>query len=55
MQKNKARKCRDNFLLMLAENVEIDAKTRYRDAVEFLQGDPRFNKYVCTELSTNKN
>jgi hypothetical protein len=40
--KNKARRCRDAFLLMLAENVDIDVRTRWRDATELLQHDARF-------------
>lgn len=42
LQKNKARKSRDSFLLMLAENTEIDARTRWRDAVIILQDDVRY-------------
>jgi hypothetical protein len=41
-QKIKARKNRDSFLLMLAENTVIDARTRWRDAVLVLQEDARF-------------
>lgn len=41
-QKVRARKSRDAFLLMLAENTEIDARTRWRDAVTILQDDARF-------------
>jgi hypothetical protein len=41
-QKIKARKHRDAFLLMLAENTSIDARTRWRDAIEILQPDARF-------------
>lgn len=42
MQKSKARKHRDAFLLMLAETTEIDSRTRWRDAVEILKGDTRY-------------
>lgn len=38
----KARKQRDAFLLMLAENTDIDARTRWRDATTILQDDPRY-------------
>lgn len=41
-QKARARKCRDAFLLMLAENTDIDARTRWRDAVQLLQEDARY-------------
>ena len=40
--KAKSKRNRDNFLQLLAEHVEIDARTRWRDAVELLQGDSRF-------------
>jgi pre-mRNA-processing factor 40 len=42
IQKMKARKHRDAFLLMLAENTDIDARTRWRDAIEILQEDHRY-------------
>ena len=42
VQKNRARKHRDAFLLMLAENTEIDARTRWRAAIEILQDDARY-------------
>lgn len=38
----KARKQRDAFLLMLAENTDIDARTRWRDATTILQDDSRY-------------
>ena len=38
----KARKQRDAFLMMLAENTDIDARTRWRDATLILQDDPRY-------------
>eukprot|EP00128_Syssomonas_multiformis_P015575 Colp12_sorted_trinity150504_noHs@4141 len=41
-QKLKARKQRDAFLLMLAENTDIDARTRWRDATTILQDDARY-------------
>jgi pre-mRNA-processing factor 40 len=41
-QKLKARKQRDAFLLMLAENTDIDARTRWKDAVAILQDDARY-------------
>jgi hypothetical protein len=41
-QKNKARKNRDAFLLMLAENTAIDAHTRWREAIDILQNDVRY-------------
>ena len=41
-QKSKARKSRDAFLIMLAENTGIDARTRWREAVQLLQDDIRF-------------
>ena len=41
-QKLRMKKYRDAFLLMLAENTEIDARTRWRDAVEVLKDDQRF-------------
>lgn len=41
-QKLKARKQRDAFLLMLAENTDIDARTRWRDATAILQDDARY-------------
>ena len=40
--KTKARKSRDNFLVMLAENTVIDAHTRWREASTLLQDDARF-------------
>lgn len=42
IQKAKAKKSRDSYLLMLAENVDIDARTRWRDAIELLQNDMRY-------------
>lgn len=41
-QKSKARKSRDAFLLMLAENTVIDARTNWRSAILVLQDDSRF-------------
>ena len=40
--KSKARKSRDLFLIMLAENTVIDARTRWREACSLLQEDVRF-------------
>jgi pre-mRNA-processing factor 40 len=40
--KSKARKSRDLFLIMLAENTVIDARTRWREASSLLQDDVRF-------------
>jgi len=39
----KARKARDGFLKMLAENTEIDSRTRWRDAEGILGEDSRFS------------
>jgi pre-mRNA-processing factor 40 len=41
-QKSKARKSRDAFLLMLAENTGIDVRTTWRSAVLLLQDDVRY-------------
>ncbi len=41
-QKQKQRKHKDSFLLMLAENTNIDVKTRWKDAMTMLKDDPRF-------------
>eukprot|EP00597_Dinobryon_sp_UTEXLB2267_P017114 CAMPEP_0201108498 /NCGR_PEP_ID=MMETSP0812-20130820/61864_1 /ASSEMBLY_ACC=CAM_ASM_000668 /TAXON_ID=98059 /ORGANISM="Dinobryon sp., Strain UTEXLB2267" /LENGTH=1019 /DNA_ID=CAMNT_0047369973 /DNA_START=23 /DNA_END=3082 /DNA_ORIENTATION=+ len=48
VQKAKARKHRDAFLLMLAENTDIDARTRWRDAMEILQEDQRYKNVEDT-------
>jgi hypothetical protein len=41
-QRNKEKKSRDAFLLMLAENVDIDSRSRWRDAIPKLQNDHRY-------------
>jgi hypothetical protein len=41
-QKQKQRKHKDSFLLMLAENTNIDIKTRWKDAIEMLKDDNRY-------------
>ena len=41
-QRLKTKKCKDAFLLMLAECVQIDARTRWSSAIELLQKDARF-------------
>jgi hypothetical protein len=40
--RQKEKKCRDAFLLMLAENVEIDSRSRWREAQALLQSDARY-------------
>ena len=42
LKKATARKCRDMFFQMLAENTDIDAKSRWRDVQVLLQEDFRF-------------
>lgn len=42
IQKQKAKKHRDAFFLMLAEFTSIDSRTRWSQASEMLQKDPRF-------------
>jgi len=38
----KAKKARDNFLVMLAEHTNIDYRTRWSEASALLRDDPRF-------------
>ena len=45
-QKSKARKSRDAFLLMLAENTGIDVSTGWRSAILILQDDSRYVRTV---------
>lgn len=42
LQRQRARKARDNFLKMLAENTEIDHRTTWREAARILGDEPRF-------------
>lgn len=42
LQRQRARKARDNFLKMLAENTEIDHRTTWREATRILADEPRF-------------
>lgn len=42
LQRQRARKARDNFLKMLAENTEIDHRTTWREAVRILADESRF-------------
>lgn len=52
--KVKARKQKDAFLLMLAENTDIDIRTRWKDAIESLKDDIRYknieNQYEREDL-----
>lgn len=41
-KRDKSKKLRDAFLLMLAENTQIDANTRWRTAQTFLSSDNRY-------------
>jgi hypothetical protein len=47
--KTKARKSRDQFLTMLAENTDIDAHTRWRDVMHILKDDFRFKNVEISE------
>lgn len=47
--KTKARKSRDQFLTMLAENTDIDARTRWRDVMHILKDDFRFKNVEVSE------
>ena len=42
IQRNKDKKARDSFLMMLAENTDIHSRTRWRDASVLLQDDTRY-------------
>jgi len=42
IQRNKDKKARDSFLMMLAENTDIHSRTRWRDASVLLQDDARY-------------
>ena len=42
VQRNKDKKARDSFLMMLAENTDIHSRTRWRDASVLLQDDARY-------------